>query len=71
VVGPSFRALATIPTRAAEPRRTLRGALAAFGVRRLVGFARWRARREAWAVVGRPSAQVFRGFVQINLIQAK
>jgi hypothetical protein len=72
VVGLSSRALATIPALAAEPRRrTLGGALAAFGTRRLVRFAAWRARRESRKTAVRPSDQVFRGFVQINLIRPR
>jgi hypothetical protein len=53
-----------------RPRRTMLGALAAFGSRRMLGFARWRALREARAQM-RPSEQVFRGFIQINLIRLK
>jgi hypothetical protein len=73
VVGPSSRALATIPVAALpERRRTLSGALAAFAARRLVGFAQWQARRAAEAAAraaARPSEQQFRGFLQINLIR--
>ena len=49
------------------------GSLAAFGVRRMVHFAQWRAlvqaRREARTAPARPSEQVFRGFIQINMIR--
>jgi hypothetical protein len=51
------------------PRRTWTGRLAAFGTRRLIGFARWRGRRDVQAALSRPSDQVFRGFIQINLIR--
>lgn len=67
----------------APPRRTWAGALAAFGTRRVVRFAQWRARREARAALeqgssrlaarlaARPSDQLFRGFIQINLIRPR
>jgi hypothetical protein len=51
------------------PRRTWTGRLAASGTRRLIGFARWRGRRDAKAALSRPNDQVFRGFIQINLIR--
>jgi hypothetical protein len=51
-----------------RPRRTMMGSLAAFGTRRMIDFAHWRARREVRAQM-RPSDQVFRGFIQINLIR--
>jgi hypothetical protein len=60
--------MATIPLYEPPPRRTLLGALAAFGARRVMGVARWRARREIRAQM-KPSGQVFRGFIQINLIR--
>jgi hypothetical protein len=53
-----------------RPRRTMMGSLAAFGSRRMLDFARWRARREA-RVQMRPSDQVFRGFIQINVIRLR
>jgi hypothetical protein len=59
--------------RRVAPRRGLAGALAAFAARRLAGFAAWRARAAARRAgrSGRPSDQVFRGFVQINLIRPR
>jgi hypothetical protein len=51
-------------------RRNLREKAVIGGMRGLFSFARWRARREA-AELDRTTRerQVFRGFVQINLIQ--
>jgi len=49
----------------------LLGSIAAFGARRMIGYARWRARREAQALRARPSDQQFRGFVQINVIRPR
>jgi hypothetical protein len=60
--------MATIPLYEPPPRNTFLGSLAAFGTRRLLGVARWRARREIRAQM-RPSQQAFRGFIQINLIR--
>lgn len=60
--------MATIPAPVHEPRRSILGSLAAFGARRMVRFAQWRARR-AIRATAEPSDQVFRGFVQINLIR--
>lgn len=58
-----------------EPRSSLVGSLAAFGTRRMIHFAQWRARREARAQLARGPAdapdQVFRGFIQINLIRSR
>jgi len=53
-----------------RPRRTMLGSIAAFGARRMLDFGRWRARREARAEL-RPSDQVFRGFIQINVIRLR
>jgi len=43
----------------------------AFGMRRALAFAEWRARREIQAELRRPRSQVYRGFVQINLIRMR
>lgn len=51
-------------------RPTLMGRLAAFGTRSAVRFAFWRAAREARREVRRQDEQVFRGFIQINLIRS-
>jgi hypothetical protein len=59
--------MARIP-RLEPERRSMLGSLAAFGARRMLGVARWRARREVQAQMRR-SEQVFRGFIQINLIR--
>jgi hypothetical protein len=59
--------MATIRPVQLEPRRTLWGSLAAFGTRRMVRYAQWRARRDG--PPPRPSDQMFRGFVQINVIR--
>jgi hypothetical protein len=43
--------------------------MGAFGLRRAVAFAEWRARREIQAELRRPRSHIYRGFVQINLIR--
>jgi hypothetical protein len=46
--------------------------MAAFATRRAVRFVQWRARREVQTELARPcQPQVFRGFVQINLIRPR
>ncbi|WP_309089601.1 hypothetical protein [Phenylobacterium sp.] len=45
--------------------------IGAFGMRRALAFAEWRARREIQAELRRPRSQVYRGFIQINLIRTR
>jgi hypothetical protein len=62
----------TIPRFELEPRRTWLGSVAAFGARRMVRFAQWRAlgraRREVRQAARGRLAPQFRGFIQINRI---
>ncbi|MGA0607044.1 hypothetical protein ACO2Q0_13705 [Phenylobacterium sp. VNQ135] len=45
--------------------------LGAFGARRALAFAEWRARREIQAELRRPRAQSYRAFIQVNLIRGR
>lgn len=67
--------MAAARVRAYEPPHSLASSLAAFGTRRMVHFAQWRARREARAELAHGPAgardQVFRGLIQINLIRPR
>lgn len=40
-------------------------------MRRALAFAEWRARREIQAELRRPHTQLYRGFIQINVIRSR
>lgn len=55
----------------ANSRPTLLDSLGAFGARRALAFAEWRARREIQAELRRRRTQLYRAFVQINVIRSR